>query len=57
MSTGQAFWSHKDETYLELCEKFGEKPERTRGMRGCIFLESTGIHAEKLMERYRDGMS
>lgn len=53
MSSGQAYWAHKDEVYLELCEMYGEEPEESRGIRGCMFLESTGEHAERLMDRYR----
>ncbi|KKK92795.1 hypothetical protein LCGC14_2699340 [marine sediment metagenome] len=54
MSTGQAFWAYKNETYLELCERYGEEPQESRGMRGCMFLESTGAHAKSLMDRYKE---
>ena len=53
MSTGQAWWAHKNETYLELCEEFGEAPEYSEGARGLMFLDSIGAHAENLMERYK----
>lgn len=51
MSTGQAYWAHKDRIYLELCDRYGEEPQYSAGARGLKFLESTGFHAESLKSK------
>ena len=54
MGSGQEWWAHQDEAYLDLCKYFSEEPLYVRDARNAERLDSAGRHYDQLKLRYKE---